>query len=159
MHMLAYACIKQMKTILDKRPLSDSVRRFVADRYLAAARRNGARRFTVSVGEVHRALSLKNRVPAVCVALRSNKFLRENSVRLVSETGPPSGQSTTVQYTYEFVDSSGASAPDDQMEVWLSLRGALKDVYAAYGGGEAYLRGERENFYAPGQDPLNRDKP
>jgi hypothetical protein len=148
-----------MKPVADKRPLSDSVRRFVADRYLAAARLNGLHRFTISVGEVHRALSLKNRVPAVCVALRSNKFLVENSLRLVSETGPPSGQSTTVQYTYEFVDPSEPSAPDRQMEAWLSLRGALKDVYAAYGGGEAYLRMERENFYAPGQDPLKRDKP
>jgi hypothetical protein len=31
-------------------------------------------------------------------------------------------------------------------EAWERLRGALKDVYAALGGGEAYLRKERESF-------------
>ena len=31
-------------------------------------------------------------------------------------------------------------------DAWLSLRGALKDVFAELGGGEAYLRQERESF-------------
>jgi hypothetical protein len=38
---------------------------------------------------------------------------------------------------------------DSQQEAWLRLRGILKDVYAEYGGGEAYLRKEREGFFAP----------
>jgi hypothetical protein len=38
-------------------------------------------------------------------------------------------------------------------EAWLSLRGILKDVYAEYGGGEAYLRQERENFYERDDEP------
>lgn len=44
------------------------------------------------------------------------------------------------------------SADSDQdqakrrQEAWLRLRGALKDIYAEYGGGEAYLRQERESF-------------
>lgn len=29
---------------------------------------------------------------------------------------------------------------------WLRLRGIMKDIYAAYGGGEAYLRQERGAF-------------
>lgn len=33
-----------------------------------------------------------------------------------------------------------------RQEAWLRLRGALKDIYAEYGGGEAYLRQERESF-------------
>jgi hypothetical protein len=32
---------------------------------------------------------------------------------------------------------------------WSKLRGALKDVFAELGGGEAYLRAERGNFYGP----------
>jgi len=32
-----------------------------------------------------------------------------------------------------------------RQEAWLRLRGALKDVYAKYGGGEAYLRKLRED--------------
>jgi hypothetical protein len=29
---------------------------------------------------------------------------------------------------------------DSKLEAWLRLRGIAKDVYAEYGGGEAYLR-------------------
>jgi len=29
---------------------------------------------------------------------------------------------------------------------WARLRGALKDVFATFGGGEAYLRAERSGF-------------
>ena len=35
-----------------------------------------------------------------------------------------------------------------RQDAWERLRGALKDVYAELGGGEAYLRNERENFYS-----------
>ena len=35
---------------------------------------------------------------------------------------------------------------DERQEAWLRLRGASKDVYAEYGGGEAYLRNERQEF-------------
>ena len=35
---------------------------------------------------------------------------------------------------------------DSRQQAWLRLRGALKDIYAEYGGGEAYLRQERESF-------------
>ena len=65
--------------------------------------------------------------------------------------------STTVTYTYEFVDGedlggssassgSGGSSPQSRQEAWERLRGALKDVFAEYGGGEAYLRAERASF-------------
>ena len=33
-----------------------------------------------------------------------------------------------------------------RQQAWLRLRGALRDVYAEYGGGEAYLRKERQEF-------------
>jgi hypothetical protein len=32
---------------------------------------------------------------------------------------------------------------------WLRLRGCLKDVFAKMGGGEAYLKAERDQFYSP----------
>jgi len=31
-------------------------------------------------------------------------------------------------------------------DAWERLRGIAKDIYAEYGGGEAYLRYERESF-------------
>ncbi len=47
---------------------------------------------------------------------------------------------------------------DSRREIWLSLRGILKDVYAEYGGGEEYLRKERENFYARNDKPNGADE-
>ena len=108
-------------------------------------RRRGERIFTVNVGAVHKALALSNRVPLVCAALGSKKFLTENQLRLISKTGPPSGQSTTVTYTYEFL---GTQTPPLNPDAWTKLRGALKDVFAEMGGGEAYLRAERNAFRA-----------
>ncbi|MGH9741196.1 MAG: hypothetical protein ACRD51_02465 [Candidatus Acidiferrum sp.] len=73
-------------------------------------------------------------------------FLEQNRLRLVERTGPSSGQSTTVTYTYEFLDTE--DAPHSSVDPWTELRGALKRVFAELGGGEACLRGEREGFYA-----------
>lgn len=33
-------------------------------------------------------------------------------------------------------------------DAWLKLRGAMKDILVECGGGEAYLRRERSNFYS-----------
>lgn len=128
---------------------SDLVRKQASQNYVQAARRRGVDTFSINVGDVHRDSKLRNRVPLVCMALKSKKFLQANGLRLVSESGPPSGLSTTVTYTYEFIRGK-PSAPDKD-EAWARLRGALKDIYAELGGGELYLRKERENFYGSGE--------
>jgi hypothetical protein len=135
-------------------PISDSdvVRQHASHEYISAARRRGDTTFSINVGAVHRTLALNNRVPLVCAALGSRKFLTENHLRLVSKTGPPSGQSTTVTYTYEFLDKGQKGDQLDRQDAWNRLRGALKDVFAELGGGENYLRNERANFYGPGKD-------
>lgn len=129
------------------RSVSELVRRHAQDAYLRPARHRGADRFEINVGQVHRALALKNRVPLVCQALKSEKFLNANALRLISETGPPSGQSTTVTYTYAFIESEKSSPPP--RDPWTDLRGALKNIFAELGGGENYLRNERDAFYPP----------
>ncbi|MGD0182152.1 MAG: hypothetical protein ABSC15_20255 [Terriglobales bacterium] len=131
---------------------SDLVRLHASDEYIAAARRRGDKTVSIHVGTVHKALALNNRIPLVCAALGSKKFLTANGLRLVSKTGPPSGQSTTVTYTYEFVDKEHDDKGADRQDAWNRLRGALKDVFAELGGGENYLRSERANFYGPGKD-------
>ncbi len=129
------------------RSVSELVRRHAQDAYLRPARHRGADKFEINVGQVHRALALKNRVPLVCQALKSEKFLNANALRLISETGPPSGQSTTVTYTYAFIESEKSSPPP--RDPWTDLRGALKNIFAELGGGENYLRNERDAFYPP----------
>ena len=138
---------------------SDRVREQVSRNYVEAARRQRVDRFSVNVGEVQKEARLRNRVSLVCSALKSKKFLQANGLRLVAESGPPSGMSTTVTYTYEFLDggdSAGPGAPkgsggtsQSRQAAWEKLRGALKDVFAEYGGGEAYLRAERASFRDP----------
>jgi len=91
------------------------------------------------------------RVPAVCSALKTREFLDSNALRLVSHTGPQSGQSTTVTYIYEFIDEEKNTKAADRQDAWNRLRGALKDVYAEYGGGEAYLRAERTTLRDGGE--------
>ena len=125
---------------------SDAVRRHAYDKYISAARRRREKTVAINVGEVHRALALNNRVPLVCAALGSKKFLTEHGLRIVSKTGPPSGQSTTVTFTYEIVDKKKEHTRSERQDAWNRLRGALRDVFAEYGGGEAYLRAERASF-------------
>lgn len=125
---------------------ADDIRAHGRDRYVKAARNRRLRRFSIRTGDVVRELRLLGRVPAVCSALKSRAFLEGNRLRLLETTGPRSGQSTTVIYTYEFIDEQDSA--QEQEDPWTELRGALKQVFAGLGGGEAYLREERENFYA-----------
>ncbi len=126
---------------------SDLIRQHARDAYLRPARRRGAKTFVVNVGTVHKALALNNRVPLVCAALKSKKFLKENALRLISQTGPPSGQSTTVTFTYELLDNDGKGAAPT--ELLSGLRGIAKDLFKALGGGEAFIREERKSFSNP----------
>ncbi len=126
---------------------SDLVREYARETYISPARRRRDKTVTINVGQVQKGVGLQNRVSLVCQALKSEKFLRAHGLRLISRTGPPSGQSTTVMYTYEFLDAQ--PSPAGQKDAWTRLRGALKDVFAELGGGEAYLRNERDSFYPP----------
>jgi hypothetical protein len=118
---------------------ADRIRGFGRERYVLPARQRKEKRFSIRVGDVVREMKLTGLVPAACNALQT----REKS-------GPKSGQSTTVVYTYEFAGTK-PSSPHEH-DSWKRLRGALKGVFAELGGGEAYLRDERKNFYPTKED-------
>jgi len=122
---------------------SDLVREYAQETYISPARRHREKKVTINVGQVQKGVGLRNRVSLVCQALKSEKFLRAHGLKLISESGPPSGQSTTVTYTYEFIDRDEESPAVDP---WEALRGIGKEVFAALGGGEAFLRRERAEF-------------
>lgn len=144
MHMQAYAFMRRNSASKSQESPSDAVREHARRAYLEPAIDQGMRNFQINVGQVHRELSLTNRIPLVCQALKSEKFLAPHRLRIVSQTGPPSGQSTTVTFTYEFLEPRTSSTP--KKSSWNQLRGALKSTFAELGGGEAYLRREREAF-------------
>jgi hypothetical protein len=124
---------------------ADRIRTFGREKYVLPARQRKENRFSIRVGDIVRELKLTGRAPAVCSALKTGEFLESNDLKLVDTNGPKSGQSTTVVYTYEFTGTKQCSLHGE--DSWSRLRGALKDVFAELGGGEAYLRAERTNFY------------
>lgn len=124
---------------------ADKIRSHGREKYVLPARSRKLLRFSIRAGDVVKELGLHGRVNSACSALKSRVFLEQNRLRLVDRTGPSSGQSTTVTYTYEFLDAE--NTPPSSVDPWTELRGALKRVFAELGGGETYLRNERENFY------------
>ena len=79
---------------------TESVRGYVKGEYIEPARRRHEVLVRVVAGEVQKALGLRQRIPLVCEALKSRKFLEENHLLLEKLEGPPSGQSKTVTFTY-----------------------------------------------------------
>jgi len=130
--------------------IADKIRTHAREKYALPARKKKAKRFSIKAGDVVHELKMAGYAPAVCSALKTREFLRENELRLVERTGPPSGQSTTVTYTYEFIDSNRSASPTDHS--WKRLRGALKDVFQELGGGEVYLNAGRSGFYKRAED-------
>jgi hypothetical protein len=140
---------------------SDQIRQHAAEKYVLPARTAHLKEFEIVAGDLHRNLRLKNRVPLVCAALRSNKFLTENSLVLVDQSGPPSGMSTTVRFKYRFEqppdhkESSEAPSAESIYQKIRDLYGVAGELYRRLGGGERVLSEEREGFYgsAAGSDP------
>ncbi len=126
---------------------ADEIRDYSARAFVVPARQKGQKKVSIKVGDVVRELRLYRSVANVCSALKTKEFQKANQLKLVDASGPRSGLSTTVVFTYEFIDQGGGP-PDSSVDAWSRLRGALKDVFAELGGGEAYLRAERKQFYA-----------
>jgi hypothetical protein len=128
-----------------KKVTSNEVRRFTRTHFVDRARTRGQRRFSINAGEVHKAMRLHNRVPLVCTSLDSIKFLKENGLKLVEKSGPPSGQSTSVTFVYEFEEAKAVPAGAD---LFMQLRGIAKHIFEELGGGEEVIRRERSALSA-----------
>src|SRR5882762_9432271 len=133
---------------------ADRIRIHAREKYLLPARSRKETQVSIRAGDIVRDLGLVGRTPAVCNALKGKKFWQGNNLRLIKVNGPKSGQSTTVVCIYEFVEEKSASTRRDNP--WLQLRGALKSIFAELGGGEAYLRNERDTFY-PADSSVSQD--
>lgn len=123
---------------------SDRVMQYVRESYLEPASKSGTTVVRVRAGDVHKALRWNNRVPSVCQTLSSKRFLEKNGLELVEKHGPPSGLSTTTVYTYRL--NRGGGSPPKKASLLLSLRGAGKEAFARLGGGEKFLKQEREKW-------------
>jgi hypothetical protein len=125
------------------------IRDYARSTYIDPARRRGDKTVEVVAGDVQRALKMTNRSPAVCQALSSQIFLGENNLELDRREGPPSGMSTTVRFVYRL---GGGSTIQPPLSGLRSLRGQGKAVFERLGGGEAFIREGRAEFYGDGRD-------
>jgi len=136
--------------------LSDRVRARARMDYVEPAEKRGRTKFSIPVRDLFDSLVAndafpRRNVPQVCDALRSQKFLRRYGLEIEKIEGPPSQTSTTVVFHYRF---QGGPAPGDEgsrKSAASSVRkpsgspidklyGLMKDEFAAYGGGEAFLK-------------------
>ena len=130
---------------------ADRIRAHVVERYVAPARSRCEETITVVAGVVLRDLELRgDYAPSVCSALRAGKFCKENELELIHEDGPKSKQSTTTAFTYRLSRRGAPRLVRPARNAVRDLRGAGKEAFAALGGGERWLRQERESFEGNG---------
>jgi 5-methylcytosine-specific restriction protein B len=130
---------------------ADQVREHARHEYIEPARGRGDSTVRIVAGEVQKAVRLVNRTALVCQALKSHKFLEENHLALEKWDGPPSGMSTTVTFTYRLAGQQRAAGQPPGESPLLRLWGIGKEVFQSLGGGEAFIRSEREQW-GPGDD-------
>jgi hypothetical protein len=133
---------------------ADKVRQYVVKEYIRPAQVRGERIVSVTAGDVHKALGLKNRIALVCTALRATRFQSENHLRLKDVSGPPSGMSTSVKFTFEIVPGVTGSDVAEANPLW-QLRGIAKDMFEKVGEWEDLIRKEREQL-CDLQDKMSR---
>ncbi len=131
---------------------TELTKKHVISTYVRPARMKGEKTIQVRVGTVQKELGWTNRTPSVFSTLKSREFQQEAGVELIEKKdGPPSGgPSTTVQFVYRLLDDQSverlparSSTPIPNGSGLEELYGILADAYAELGGGEAYLRAER----------------
>jgi hypothetical protein len=124
---------------------ADDIRRFAKEHYILPAKKRGDGSISVRVGDVHREMKLASLMPAVCSALKAKTFLEENDLKLESWQGPPSGQSSTVVYTYRWGPSQ---PPGPSKSLFERMRGLAKDLFPSSSNEwEESVRRDRESFY------------
>ncbi len=77
--------------------LADRIRAYVVTELIDPARAAGRTTVTVRAGDIHAALDLENRMPAVCGALDAHKFYAESGVARTQRRGPKFG--ATAEWT------------------------------------------------------------
>lgn len=129
---------------------TEQTKRYVIANYVAPARMKGEKTIQVKVGNVQKELGWTNRTPSVFSTLLSKDFQQEAGLELIEKSGGPAsgGPSTTWQLVFHVLDqdegaaSTAKTGPSD--EGLMALYGICAETFKALGGGEEFLRRERE---------------
>lgn len=131
---------------------TEQTKQHVIAKYVKPARLNGENVVQVRVGTVQKELGWTNRTPSVFSTLSSREFQQEAGIELIERKGgPPSGgPSTTVQFVFRLLNEGDRSPSPHSAAKPLpngagleKLYGILKDAFSGLGGGESYLKSER----------------
>jgi hypothetical protein len=87
---------------------SDRVRDYVKRIYITPAKKNGKETLSIRAGDIHKELGFSRRIPVVCSALRSRKFLKNCDIKLTYVDGP--NNSTTTTFTYQLIKDSSITS-------------------------------------------------
>lgn len=77
---------------------ADSIRDFVKENFISPAKAQGKKTVIIRAGDVHDAMSLKQRYPAVCSAIGSNKFEQLCNIKRLRIEGPTNGANTIYEF-------------------------------------------------------------
>ena len=130
--------------------LTDQTKMHVISTYVKPARLKGEKLIQVRVGNIQKELGWTNRTPSVYSTLRSQEFQQEAGVELIEKKGGPAsgGPSTTVQFVYKILSKpQGTDLNVEQIPNGVglhSLYGLCAKTFKALGGGEKFLKRERE---------------
>jgi hypothetical protein len=133
--------------------LAEMTKRHVITKYVNPARSRGKDRVEVRVGNVVKELGLSNRTPSVFSTLSSQNFQREAGLELIEKRGGPAsgGPSTTVQFVYRVLGKEPTREHSKGASDLMTLYGIGAEVFRQLGGGEEYLRRERESLQFPAE--------
>ncbi|HEY1904209.1 MAG TPA: hypothetical protein VGG56_17395 [Terracidiphilus sp.] len=129
---------------------TEQTKRHVISTYVEPARRKGEQTIQVRVGNIQKELGWTNRTPSVFSTLSSKEFQQEAGVQLIERFGgPPSGgPSTTWRFVFQILGEDKHPAPATKMvrkgDGLRDLYGLCAETFKALGGGEEFLRRERE---------------
>lgn len=85
-----------------KENLTDSIRDFIWKTKIEPAKKRGLDRITIRAGDIHMAMGLKDRMPAVCSALKT-KIDKMYNIEILTINAPPSGQGANCFVTYKII--------------------------------------------------------
>jgi hypothetical protein len=89
--------------------LAETIRRFARDKYVKPGIAAGHKEVVIRAGDVHNAMGLVSRMPAVCGALRSRAFQEPNGLRLIQVEGPEQGANTTFHFRADGAAAASAT--------------------------------------------------
>ena len=81
--------------------IADDIRSFTYESLIKPAYEEGSEMFKIRAGDVHDEMGLKGKIPSVCGALGTKKFLKQYNLILEKREGPSCG--ADVYFTYRVI--------------------------------------------------------